>query len=143
MEERIVTLDAEWEAQTPTVEAVQRYWEQRLHARDEAIEGLHDLEPPAGAAQLHETGMPLFAKLIVAEEALAERVAAFETPTGPDEWWATAEGEAVRVVDEEINDFCHVFQAHYDATLDRMSLSGVSWVPSEMKEIVRIDIGCR
>ena len=79
---------------------------------------------------------------VVAEEALASRVSSFETATTPDQWWETPEGEAVRVVDAEILAFCLEFQASYDATIDRLVASDVPWIPREMKEIVRIDIGC-
>lgn len=143
MEERIAALDDDWEAQSPTVERAQTYWDRRLRARVEALEGLQALDPPAAVAELHETGVPLYGRLIAAEEALAARVASFQSATGPEQWWSTAEGEAVRVVDEEINDFCLIFQARYDATVERISLSDVSWIPAEMKEVVRIDIGCR
>jgi len=40
MEERIATLDAEWDSQTPTVERARTYWDRRLEARVEALEGL-------------------------------------------------------------------------------------------------------
>jgi hypothetical protein len=143
MEERIAALDAEWESQTPSVERVRSYWDRRLDAQFEALAGFEALEPPKSIAELHATGMPLFRKLIAAEEALAARVASFETVTGPDEWWGTAEAEAVASVNEETNALCLLFQAQYDATIERLSLSNASWVPSEMTEIVRIDVGCQ
>jgi hypothetical protein len=30
----------------------------------------------------------------------------------------------------------------YDATVERVLVSDVPWIPSEMKEIVQVDIGC-
>ncbi len=142
MEERIRALDAEWESQTPTVEGARNYWDRRLEARIEALEGLDALKPPDELAALFEDGLDLFRKLVAAEEALAIRVASLETVTGPDDWWDTAEGKAVHSVDEEIDEFCHVVQARYDATIERVVLSDVPWIPSDMKEIVQIDIGC-
>lgn len=143
MEEQIAALDAEWESQTPTVERVRSYWDRRLEAQAEALAGFEALEPPRAIAELHAAGMPLFRKLIAAEAALAARVVSFETVTGPDEWWSTAEAEAVAAVNEEIDALCLLFQAQYDATIDRLDLSNASWVPSEMTEIVRIDVGCQ
>lgn len=143
MEERIYTLDAEWDSQTQTVERARSYWDRRLEARVEALEGLQALDPPDEITELHETGLDLFSRLTDAEKALAIRVASFETVTERDQWWDTTEGRAVRAVDEEIDAFCHVFQVAYDATIERVILSDVPWIPSEMKEVVQIDIGCR
>ena len=142
MEERIYTLDAEWDSQTATVEDVRTYWDQRIKAYETALESFEALEPVGEAAELHRTGMELFTKLVAAESALATRVASSDTVTTPEQWWNTQEGEAVGVVEEEIYSFCLVFQAMYDATVERIALSDVPWVPSEMKEIVQVDIGC-
>ena len=143
MEQRIFTLDAEWESQAQTVERARSYWDRRLEARVEALEGLQALNPPDEVAELHETGLRLFSNLTAAEEDLAIRVASFQTVTERAQWWNTAEGKAVRAADEEIDAFCHVFQAAYDATIERVILSDVPWIPSDMKEFVQIDIGCR
>ena len=62
--------------------------------------------------------------------------------TGPEQWWDTAEGEAVGAVEEEIYSFCLVFQGLYDRTAERVALSDVPWIPSQMKEVVQVDIGC-
>lgn len=142
MEERIYALDAEWDSQTATAEDVRTYWDQRIEAYETALRSFEALEPAGEAAELHRTGMELFTKLVAAESALATRVVSFETVTTPEQWWDTAEGEAVGVVEEEIYSFCLVFQAMYDATVERIALSDVPWIPSEMKEIVQVDIGC-
>jgi len=142
MEERIYALDAEWDSQTATAEDVRTYWDQRIEAYETALGSFEALEPAGEAAELHRTGMELFTKLVAAESALATRVVSFETVTTPEQWWDTAEGEAVGVVEEEIYSFCLVFQAMYDATVERIALSDVPWIPSEMKEIVQVDIGC-
>jgi hypothetical protein len=142
MEERLYALDAEWDSQTATVEDVRTYWDERIEAYETAVEGLEALEPAAAAAELHHKGMELFGKLVATEQAVANRVASFQTVTGPEQWWDTAEGAAVRDVQEEIYSFCLVFQDMYDATVERVAVADVAWIPSEMKEIVQVDIGC-
>lgn len=142
IEERISVLDADWDSQTATVEDVRTYWDERIEAYETALEGFEALEPAAEAAELHRTGMELFTKLVAAESALATHVAASDTLTVPEQWWDTAEGEAVGVVEEEIYSFCLIFQAMYDGTLERIALADVPWIPAEMKEIVQVDIGC-
>lgn len=143
VEERIVALDAELDSQPSSAEGAASYWERRLEARTRSMEGLDALDPPVAVAELHDAGLGLYAKLLAAEEALALRVSSSPTLTGPNEWWETAEGDAVRTVEAEIIEFCRAFQAQYDATIDRMISSDVPWIPSEMKEIVRIDVGCQ
>jgi hypothetical protein len=142
MEERLAALDAQWGSRAPTAERARTYWENRVDALLVAQEQLEELVPPDEIEDLHEPGMALFDKLIVAEQALAARVASFDTVTEPDEWWDTAEGKAVEAVNAEIADLCLVFQAMYDATLERVIFTEAPWLPSEMKEVVRIDIGC-
>jgi hypothetical protein len=142
MEERLSALDAEWDSQTATVEDARTYWDERIEAYETAVEGLDALEPAGEVAELHRTGMELFGKLVAAERALAVRVGSYETVTGPEQWWKTAEGAAVDAVEEEIYSFCLVFQSAYDATVERLVLSDVPWIPSDMKQAVQVDIGC-
>lgn len=142
MEERIAALDAEWETQPPTVERARSYWEHRIDALLEARAGLEELEPPPEVAELHGPGMELFTELIEAEQALAARIESLDVATGPDDWWSTEEAEVVNAVNEEILSLCLGFQAMYDATIERMSFTDVPWIPSNMKEIVSIDVGC-
>ena len=142
MEERIYELDAELDPQTATVEDVRTYWDQRIEAYGKALEGYEALQPAAEAAELHGKGMELFTELVAAESALATRVISFDTVTSPEQWWNTAEGEAVGAVEEEIYSFCLIFQAMYDRTMERITLSDVPWIPAQMKEIVQVDIGC-
>jgi hypothetical protein len=142
MEARIATLDTEWDAQTSTVEGAQTYWDRRLKARVEALEGFRALDPPDVVANLHGTGLDLFIKLVAAEEDLAVRVASFESVTEPGQWWATAEGMAALDVQHDIDAFCQVFQSVYDATIERAVVSDLLWIPADMKEIIQIDLGC-
>jgi len=143
MEERLLALDVEWDANEPTVERARSYWDRRIEARVETLEGLRELETPEELADLMGEGLDLFTQLTSAEKSLAVRVSSYETVTGPAEWWSTPEGLAVLALDEEMNAYCLVVQARYDATIERIVLSDVPWIPSEMKEIVQVDIGCR
>jgi hypothetical protein len=142
MEKQISALDAEWNSHEPTVERARSYWTKRIEARDEALQGLEVLRAPDELTDLLGHGLDLFTEQITAEKALAIRVISFDTVTGPEQWWNTPEGKAVQALDDEINAFCQVVQARYDATIERVILSDVPWIPSDMKEMVQIDIGC-
>ena len=142
IEERISTLDAGWDSETATVDDVRMYWVQRIDAYDTGLEGFLALEPSEEVAELHRTGTELYSKLVAAESAVADRVMSFDTVTGPEQRWATSEAAAVRAAEEEIHSLCLLFQATHDATMARIVVSDVPWIPSEMKEIVQVDIGC-
>ena len=91
---------------------------------------------------MHREGLDLFDRLISAEETLAARVATFDEPSGPEQWWSSEEATVVAAVDQDILTLCRDFQARYDATIDRTGLADMPWIPDEMKEIVQIDVGC-
>jgi hypothetical protein len=141
MEAQLATLDSDLSATVSPPEA-RVYWDARLQSRVDLLEELETLNPPDAIADMHSGGLDLFRRLISAEEALAARVNSFDTATEPEQWWNTTEAEAVDAVNEEILELCQVFQARYDATIDRTGLSEMPWIPEEMKEIVQIDVGC-
>ena len=58
------------------------------------------------------------------------------------QWVDTPEGRAADAVLEEVYEFCRSSQAEYDATRDRESLNDLPWVPSEMREVVKVAFGC-
>lgn len=142
MEERIQALDSGLDFQTARTDDVNDYWDHRVEARVDALERLHDLNPPATIADLHEQGMDLFSDLVEGEKAMAVRIESFDAVTEPSQWWDTAEGRSVQAVNEQILVLCNQFQAMYDATVARVVLSETPWIPDRMKEVIQIDVGC-
>ena len=140
--QRVDALDAELDSEEQTVDTVRTYWDERVEARRDFLEGLEALEPPEEAAELHAIVVDIFNRLTVAEESLAARVTSLETVSGPAEWWATPEGQAARAVDEEVTHICVVAQGAFDETVDREAVADVPWMPPEMKEVVRVAFGC-
>lgn len=142
MEEQFESLDREWESQPPTVDGADRYWEGRLEIRAEFLAGVEDLEPPEDIAPMHETALAVFADITAADEALAARVASYDSVTDHWQWVDTPEGQAAEAVLEEVYRFCRASQAEFDATADRRALADAPWLPSEMTEIVSVAFGC-
>jgi len=140
--ERIDALDAERESRIPTLEGGWTYWDRRMEARVELLEGFQALDPPDEAVELHRGVVDLFRRLTAAEEVLAARVATFETIADLEQMWETPEGQVARAADEELFAICHVAQAELDATEEREVFANVPWIPSEMKEVVRVTLGC-
>jgi hypothetical protein len=139
---RLETLDAEWESQDPTVEGARAYWEGRVEARVAFLEGIEALNPPDEFAEIHATALDLFGRLVAAEEALADRVSTLEVVAEHGAWWDTPEGQAVLAVDEEAIAICQAGQAQFNATGGRETLSETPWIPSQLKEAVRVAFGC-
>lgn len=135
-------LDAEWEAQTPTAEAAQVYWDGRLAVRRQFLDGVRNLDPPDEAIAQHEAALDVFARITAADEALASRVATFDAFTDHWAWVDTPEGRSADAVLEEVFAFCRESQAEFDATAEQDSLQDASWVPADVEEIVKVAFGC-
>ena len=135
-------LDAEWESQIPSVEGAQTYWEGRMQIRNEFLEGVQELDAPDEIAAMHATAVDLFKRITAADEALAQRVATYDTVTEHWEWVNTPEGQAADALLEEVFAFCRSSQAEFDATRDRESLEDVPWIPAEMEQAVKVAFGC-
>jgi hypothetical protein len=142
MAAEFVALDAEWESQPPRLEGARTYWEGRLAVRAEFLEGVRALNPPDAVEAQHEAALDVFGRITAADEALAARVATFESITGHWEWVDTPEGKAADAVLEEVFAFCRASQAEFDATKDREALVDVPWLPSEASEVVSVAFGC-
>ena len=136
------SLDAGLESQTPNLDAAQDYWERRLAARVELLDGIRALDPPDELADFHATALGLFGRINSAEQAVAARVGSFQTAAELERTWQTPEGQAAQAVLQEVFALCRSTQTTFDETDNRESLSDVPWIPPEMKEIIRVSFGC-
>lgn len=135
-------LDAAWESQTPSLEGALTYWDGRLAIRAEFLESIEELDPPDSVAAQHAAALDVFSRITEADRALAQRVAAMDEVKEHREWLEFPEGEASLALLEEVYAFCRQSQADYDATQERAGLRDVSWLPSEMTEVVSVAFGC-
>lgn len=139
---QLESLDAAWESQTPTLGGARVYWDDRLAARREFLDGIQALDPPEELADLHNTAVELFSSIATTEEALAARVAAFETVADLEQMWETQEGQAAQAALEDVFELCRAAQTKFDATEERESLEDVAWIPAEMKQVIQVSFGC-
>ncbi len=142
MQSRFAALDGEWESQPPTLEGATAYWEGRLDIREDFLDGVEALDPPEVVQDQHDMALDLFGRITAADEALAARVATFDTITDHWEWVDTPEGRASDAVLADVYEFCRSSQAEYDSTEERESLEEVDWLPADMKEVVKVAFGC-
>ncbi len=141
MEGRFAALDAEWESAPPTPERAADYWDGRLQVRDEFLEGVLVLDPPADLDDLHAASIDLFERITAADEAMAAQVATLDTIDGHWDWVDTPEGRASDAILEEVFAFCRSSQAEFDATGARQMLQNV-WVPPDVRDVVKVAFGC-
>lgn len=142
MTAQFASLDAEWESQVPSVEGARSYWDQRLEIRAEFLEGVRGLRASEGVEAQHAAALDVFERITAADEALAARVATFDSVTEHWQWVDTPEGRAADAVLEDVYAFCRSSQEEFDATAGRESLEDVPWVPPEMKEAIKVAFGC-
>ncbi len=142
MELEFTTIDAEWVSQPPSVERAAVYWDQRLDIRHEFLEGIRDLRPPEEVAAMHDRSIELFNRMTDADVALRARVDSMDTINDHWQWVDTPEGRAADAVLADVYAFCRSSQDEFDATSDRETFDDMPWIPSEMKEVVRVAFGC-
>ena len=106
MNRKILVLDSDLESAPLTVEGTQNYFEEKIAARDELLEGFGAIEPPKEAADMHAAALDIVGKLTNAERALAQQANGIETADELSELWNTQAGLTVGEVDEEARAFC-------------------------------------
>ena len=140
---RIDTLGARWESHAPTPEGARAYWAGRLEARAEFLEGLQALDPPRDLEDLVEEALDLLGRFTAAEEALAGRVATLQTIDEHWAFWDSPEGQAALDLNAEVVEVCYIAQGKIDATQRLPGFSELAWMPSDVREVVEVVLGCR
>ena len=141
MNARLDQLDEELDG-TQDLEEIKRYAEQRVAARSAFVAGLRVLEPNDDVVKLHESALGIMERLTAAESAMVDRVMGWESTSDIVPIWETPEGIAARTADAEAVALCLAAQAEIDQTADRAEFEDVPWIPSDMKEVVRVAFGC-
>ena len=135
-------LDSEMESLASTVDGTKSYWDRRMRIRTGFLDDLRALKPPDKAVELHLIVIDVFAGLVDAERVLADSVVGSGIVSTPAQWWSTPEAEAARAADAALAGICEIVQAAFDETQSRDKLSETPWIPSDVKEIVRVAFHC-
>ena len=118
------------------------YLNVRVAGYRDTLEGIEALDPPEEVVDLHETFLEIMGKILVAEEARAEVA---ETINSVDELnivWEGPAGQAVNAAEREAIVLCYAAQSRFDETQDRAAFADAPWMPSELKEVVRVALNC-
>lgn len=142
MEGRFAEADADWEAEAPSLAGALRYWDIRLEIREDFLEDVRALEPPPEVEAMHADALEVFRRITEADVALAARVTQYSEVTTHRQWLETPEGNASLAVLEDVYAFCRASQEDFDATRSRESLEDAPWLPTEMREVIKVAFGC-
>ncbi|MDJ0954738.1 MAG: hypothetical protein QNJ81_13765 [Acidimicrobiia bacterium] len=142
METRFAEIDAEWLSQSPSVAGAQEYWDDRMDIRNDFLASIRKLEPPEEVRDQHDAAIDVFGRINDGDSALRSRVDQYTTLDEHWQWVNTPEGRAADLVLEEVFAFCRASQEEFDATKERESFDEMPWLPSQMKEVVRVAFGC-
>ena len=135
-------LDSEMTSLATTVDGTKSYWDRRMQIRTGFLDDLQALKPPDEAVELHVIVIDVFGGLVDAEQALADSVVGSGTVSTPAQWWSTPEAETARAADAATLGICEVVQSAFDETQSRDKLSETPWMPSNVKEVVRVAFHC-
>jgi hypothetical protein len=142
MNQKIDALDAELNAEAPTLESAQNYFNHKLAARREFLDSFQALEPSKEVAEMHTAALGVITRLTAAEEALAQWVEDVDSLDELSHIWETPEALAMEAVDEEAIAICQAAQAQADSTADREVFADFPWISPELQEVVVVFFGC-
>jgi hypothetical protein len=126
----------------PSVDGAREYLRVRVDGYRDVVAGIDSIDPPEQVIELHETFREIMGNLLVAEEVRAEFADTVTSTIELGSVWEGREAQAIRAVQEEAIVLCYAAQAYFDETERREILTDVPWMPSELKEVVRVALDC-
>ena len=110
-----------------------------MAVRTDLQNNLTDLNPPEELADFHADVVELLGRILAAQEDWAVRA---DTASSLDELQTSPEALAFWDLDAKMAPLCLELQSKLDATAEREIFAEVPWIPSEMKEVVDLVVGC-
>jgi hypothetical protein len=138
MLDELDAIEAQWASAT-TLEDGKEVLDRVVAIRTEMQNGVTDLNPPEAFADIHGDLVELLGRILAVTEAWAVRA---ETAGSLDELQTSSEALAYWNLDAEMGPLCLELQSKLDATAEREIFAEVPWIPSAMKEVVSLIMGC-
>jgi hypothetical protein len=138
MLDELDVLEPQWASAT-TVEDGKDVLDRAVVIRTDLQNGVTELDPPEAFADIHADLVEQLGRILAASEAWAVRA---ETAGSLDELQTSSEALAYWNLDAEMGPLCLELQSKLDATAERAIFAEVPWIPSEMKEVVGLVMGC-
>ena len=136
---RLGALDARMESGTADIEDARQVLGEAVVIRRAFDRDLRALDPPGQIADLHAVLVETHGTILSAQEAWATVA---RSATDLAELEETEETQVYRAAVAASLSLCNEFQATFDATADRETLTDAPWLPGDMKEIVEVTFGC-
>jgi hypothetical protein len=140
VEELDAPLDAKAEAYfsgPETVEGLRDYLNARVSGYRIAIEAVDEIDPP------DQTLTDILGTLLIAEQARAAVAEKIEDTTEIPSVWESPESESVNSAEQAAIVLCYAAQERFDESDQRATEFGdVPWMPAELKDTVRVALGC-
>jgi hypothetical protein len=131
-------LEPQWASAT-TVEDGKEVLARVVAIRTDMYNGVTDLNPPEAFADIHGDLVEQLGRILAVTKAWATQA---ETAGSLDELQTSSEALAYWNLDAEMGPLCLELQSKLDATDERKIFAEVPWIPSEMKEVVSLIMGC-
>ena len=138
MTDEFDVIEAEWASAT-MVEDGKEVLDKAVAIRTDLQNSLTDVNPPEALADLHEYLVEQHGRVLAVMAAWDVRA---ETAGSLDELKESSEAVAYWDLDAEMRPLCLEFQARLDATAEREVFAEAPWIPSDMKEVVSLVLGC-
>jgi hypothetical protein len=138
MTDEFDVIEAQWASAT-TVDDGKEVLDKAVSIRTDLQNSLTDVNPPEALADLHEYLVEQHGRVLTVMAAWDVRA---ETADSLDELKESSEALAYWDLDAEMRPLCLEFQSRLDATGEREVFAEVPWVPSDMKEVVSLVLGC-
>lgn len=135
-------LDAEF-GESADLEGIKTYASERMAARRALVTGMEELDPPESAADLHDEALEILKRVTEAEAVLAAMVQESNSVASIGDLWATPEGVVARQADDRAILICEAAQETLDRTQAQEKFEDVPWIPTELKQVIRVAFGCR
>lgn len=124
---------------SPTMDDLRTLLDATAELRLEIDEALRAVEAPEQLAESHEQWAAWHARLMEADQALADRAA---TAAGWEEYLGSvAMADWVEVV-REGSELCADYEARLNSTDAAELFAGTAWMPSDLTDVVHAAIGC-
>ena len=135
-------LDAEF-GESADLEGIKTYASERIVARRALIAGMEELDPPESVAELHAEALDILKRVTEAEAVLVAIVQESNSVESLGDLWETPEGVAARQADGRAILICEAAQETFDRTQAQEGFEDVPWIPTEMKQVIRVAFGCQ
>lgn len=133
----------------PTIEDIRSFVDEQVAIISDFVVAVRLLDPPTQAEELHATALRVLDRFLAAAQAYAAEFSLDANSEGTDNLFTALarieQSDAMAeflAADTDLLALCRAAQEQFDATQTDALAAGTPWVPSELKEVVRVALSC-